>query len=161
MGMRQHAAQHRFSVQVLAGVVGNLLVRFYLLPSPPTSVDYLIFLQEMLPSLFDPVPQLVRHHMWFRQVGPPPDYGRCVRELLNQVFGHRWIGRSGTFPCADILQNPDVLEFGDTIVRRFGDTVVRRFGDTVVRRFGDTVVRRFGDTVVRRFGDTIVRRFFQ
>lgn len=94
-GMRPHAAQHRFSVNVWAGIVGDFLVGPYLLPAPLTSRDYLIFLQEMLPRLLDPVPQNIKRHMLFQHDGAPPHYGRCVRQHLNQAFGHRWIGRGG------------------------------------------------------------------
>ena len=80
---------------VLTGMVGDLSVGPYLLPAPLTSTDCFIFLKELLSSLYDPVPQHVRHYMWFLNDGAPPHYCRYVREHLNEVFGHRWIGRRG------------------------------------------------------------------
>ena len=62
-GIRPYAAQHRFSVNVWAGLVGDVVVGPYLLPSPLTSANYLIFLQEVLPTLLDTVPQHIRRHM--------------------------------------------------------------------------------------------------
>ena len=45
--IRPYAAKHRFSMNVWAGLVGNELAGPYLLPSPLTSENYLIFLQEV------------------------------------------------------------------------------------------------------------------
>ena len=33
--------------------------------------------------------------LWWQQDGAPPHYAKCVRELLNNNFGDRWIGRGG------------------------------------------------------------------
>lgn len=105
-GIRPHAAQHRFSVNVWAGLVGDVLVGPYLLPSPLTSANYLIFFQEVLPTLLDTVPQHIRRHMWFQHDGAPPHYGRRVRAHLNHVFRHRWIGRGGPVPWPS--RSPDL-----------------------------------------------------
>ena len=68
-GKRPHPFQHRFSVHVWSGMVGDFLVGPYLLPASPTSADYFIFMQELLPSLCDPEPQYVRPHIWFQHDG--------------------------------------------------------------------------------------------
>lgn len=105
-GVRPHDAQHRFAVNVWAGLVGDCLVGPYLLPTPLTSANYLIFLEEVLPGLLQSVPHTVRRNLWFQHDGAPPHYGRCVRSHLNASFGQRWIGRGG--PVAWPPRSPDL-----------------------------------------------------
>ena len=44
------------------------------------------------------VPQHIRCHMWFQHARAPSQYGRRVREHLNRVFRHQWIGHGGLVP---------------------------------------------------------------
>ena len=103
--IRSYAAQHRFSVNVWDGFVSDALVVPYLLPSPLTSANYLIFLQQVLPTLLNTVPQHIRRHRWFQHVEAPTHDGRHVREHLNHVFRHRWNGRCRpvTWPSRSLL----------------------------------------------------------
>lgn len=50
-GMRAHAAQHRFSMNVWTSMIGDLFFFYYFLPAPTTSIEYRIFLQEMQTSI--------------------------------------------------------------------------------------------------------------
>ncbi|GFX51513.1 hypothetical protein TNCV_2277931 [Trichonephila clavipes] len=99
--MRPHASQYRVSVVVWAGVVGDLIVVSYLFSTPLTLKINSSFCKSYYQAYLT-VPQPVRHHMWFQHVGVPHHYCRCVCELLNQVFGHQWIGHSGAVPCLQL-----------------------------------------------------------
>ena len=61
-----HSHQHRFSVNVWAGIVGDNLIGPYLMPSPFTGAVYREFLQEVLPQLLENVPLNIRRRMWFQ-----------------------------------------------------------------------------------------------
>ncbi|GFV86692.1 uncharacterized protein TNCV_3137191, partial [Trichonephila clavipes] len=50
--IRRRAAQIRFSVNVWAGIMGDHLIGPYLLPCRLTGLNYLLFLQQILPQLF-------------------------------------------------------------------------------------------------------------
>lgn len=90
--------QHRFSVNVWAGIVGDCLIGPYLMPSPLNGQRYGTFLRETLPLLLQDVPLDVRRRMWFQHDGAPAHSSRIARQYLNERFGDRWIGRNGPVP---------------------------------------------------------------
>jgi hypothetical protein len=45
---------------------------------------------ELLPNLIQDIPLF----FWFQHTGAPP-HSRQVREILDQQYLHRWIGRGG------------------------------------------------------------------
>lgn len=98
--------QHRFSVNVWAGIIGNNLIGPYLLPSPLTGHAYTIFLREVLPGLLEDVPLETRRRMWFQHDGAPAHYFGETRLFLNNQFQNRWIGRGG--PVAWPARSPDL-----------------------------------------------------
>ena len=53
------------------------------------------------------MPQHIRRHLWFQHDGAPPHYGRRVREHLNHVFRHRWVGRGEPVPWPP--RSPDLI----------------------------------------------------
>jgi len=40
-----------------------------------------------------------RIHLWFKNVGAPPNFHFAVREFLNNFFPERWIGESELSAC--------------------------------------------------------------
>lgn len=98
--------QHRFSINVWAGIVNGMLLGPYILPNRMTGANYLLFLQNTLPELLENVSLNVRQQAWFQHDGAPPHYALNVREHLNQVFEDRWIGRGG--PVAWPARSPDL-----------------------------------------------------
>jgi len=54
--------------------------------------------------------------MWLQQDGAPPHYARAAREVLDQMFPGRWIGRSG--PVDWSARSPDITII-DFFVWRF------------------------------------------
>lgn len=115
--MRPHDTQHRFSVNNWAGLVSDLLIGLYLLPSPITSVKYLIFLEHFLPGLLQDVLQNVRRKMWFQDDGTHPHYVLCARQRLITAFGKRWIGHGRPVACHPApygFMQPGFLALGGT-----------------------------------------------
>jgi hypothetical protein len=98
--------QHRYSVNVWAGIVGNKLIGPYLLPSRLNGLSYEVFLRDVLPGLLEDVPLAVRANIRFQHDGAPPHFTLQVREYLTEVWGHRWIGRGG--PVAWPARSPDL-----------------------------------------------------
>ncbi|GFV18747.1 uncharacterized protein TNCV_4756341 [Trichonephila clavipes] len=94
---RTRAAQDRFLVNVWAGILGDHLIGPYILPDRLTGPRYLIFLEQVLPELFDNayVTAVTRTSMWFQQDGAPAHFSISVRNHLDATCGERWIGRGG------------------------------------------------------------------
>lgn len=102
---RQQRFQHRFSVNVWAGILGDTLLGPHVLPQRLNAASYLEFLENVLPNYLDDVPLLTRTQMWFMHDGAPPHFSRRVRDFLNATYP-RWIGRGG--PTAWPPRSPDL-----------------------------------------------------
>lgn len=87
--------QQRFSVNVWAGIVGDVLIGPYLLPPRLDGTTYLAFLQQVLPDLLDDVPLAIVRQMWFQHDGAPAHFALRVRVYLDEQYPQRWIGRGG------------------------------------------------------------------
>ena len=98
--------QHRFSVNVWCGVVGNLLIGPHIFQDRLNGETYATFLRSELPSLLDDVPLRTRKHLIFQHDGAPPHYSRQARDHLNTSFPNLWIGRGGT--CSWPARSPDL-----------------------------------------------------
>ena len=48
----------------------------------------------------------VRINMWMQHDGAPPHYALCSRQVINEIFNERWIGRGG--PVAWPPRSPDI-----------------------------------------------------
>lgn len=94
-GTIQTRNQHRFMVNVWAGIVGNHLIGPYFIDGILTGQKYLNFLQNEFWNLFDDVPLQTRRNLWFMHDGAPPHFSLDVRHHLNRKFPNRWIGRGG------------------------------------------------------------------
>jgi hypothetical protein len=90
--------QHRWTLNVWAGIVGDRVLGPCFLPPRMSSQLYLDFLQNELQELLDDLPLIALRQMWFQQDGAPPHYGRQVRTYLDREFEGRWIGRGGPIP---------------------------------------------------------------
>ena len=93
--MHESHRQHRYTVNVWAGIVHNQLIGPYILPERLTGNVYNIFLEEVLPGLLENVPLGIRRRLWFQHDGAPAHYDLNVRRFLDQQFPNRWIGRGG------------------------------------------------------------------
>jgi hypothetical protein len=104
--IRPQNFQHRFSVNVWAGICGEHLIGPHFFEGTLNSVRYLEFLESELGNLLDDVPLQHRQRMIFQHDGAPPHYGVNVRRWLNVNFPERWIGRAGPIPWPP--RSPDI-----------------------------------------------------
>ena len=88
--------QHRFSVSVWCGVIGDQLIGPYIFPQRLTGAIYANFLRDELPALLENVPLQTRLQMYYQHDGAPPHFSQVVRQYLDHKFPNRWIGRGGT-----------------------------------------------------------------
>jgi hypothetical protein len=64
-------------------------------PARSTGARYAQFIGTELPDLLDIVPLAYRINNWFQHDGAPPHFSRNVREILDNQYPQRWIGRGG------------------------------------------------------------------
>jgi hypothetical protein len=69
------------------------------------------FLLHDLPKLLEDVPLAVRTRMWYIHDGAPAHFSRAVRDVLNNTYHDRWIGRGGTTAWPPRLPNLNPLGF--------------------------------------------------
>ena len=108
--VHQSHHQHRFSVIVRAGIIGNNLVGHYLVPTCLTGDMYEVFMRQVLPELLDDAPSCIGRLMWFHQDGAPAHTSRNVRQYLDHTFPNRWRGR---FELVSWLARSQDLTFSD------------------------------------------------
>lgn len=88
-GTREIDKQHRFAVNIWAGIVNDRMVGPRELTSRLTAEEYLNFLQNDLDDALEDVPLIVIRNMWLQQDGAPPHSSRAVTEWLNENFNGR------------------------------------------------------------------------
>ncbi|GFV82987.1 uncharacterized protein TNCV_1180011 [Trichonephila clavipes] len=71
------------------------LIGPYLFPCRLTGLNYLLFLQQVLPKLLrdEQISASTQQTMWFQHDGPCPSGD--VRNYLDVTFGQQWIRRGG------------------------------------------------------------------
>lgn len=103
---RENSFQHRFSINVWAGILNDNIVGPYFIEGRLTGETYLALLRNMVSEMLEEIPLANLRDVWFQQDGAPPHYHSAVREYLNEQFGSRWIGRGG--PVAWPPRSPDL-----------------------------------------------------
>lgn len=102
--------QHRFSLNVWAGIIGEFFFGPVFLPPRLDGPAYREFLLNTLPLLMEDVPIQTRRVMWFMHDGAPAHFSLAAREVLNRAnyFRNRWIGRRGpiNWPARSPDMNP-------------------------------------------------------
>lgn len=93
--MRESSFQHRFSINVWAGVIGDVFLGPHIIEGNLTGPKYLDFLQHNLPQLLDDLTQEQRDNLIFQHDGAPPHFDTDVREWLTENYP-TWIGRGGS-----------------------------------------------------------------
>jgi hypothetical protein len=104
--IHQGRFQHRFSINVWAGIIGTHLIGPFVLPARLTGENYLNFLNVDLPSLLEEIVLEIRRAMWFTHDGTSAHFTLNVRHFLNVSYGPQWIGRGG--PTAWPPRSPDL-----------------------------------------------------
>lgn len=72
--MRESSFQHRFTINVWAGVVGDIFLGPHVIEESLTGGKYLDFLQHNLPQLLDQLTQQQREELIFQHDGAPPHF---------------------------------------------------------------------------------------
>ena len=104
--MRTIPFQHPRSVNCWYGIVGDHVILLYFLVGCLTGQVYENFLQNVLPQLMEDVPLHVRMNEWMQHDGAPPYYAMCSRQVMNDIFDEKWIGRGD--PVAWLPRSPDL-----------------------------------------------------
>ena len=61
------------------------------------------------------VPLHVRMNMWMQHDGVPLHYALCSKQVMNEIFDEKWIGRGGPVACpprSPDLTSPDYFLLG-------------------------------------------------
>jgi hypothetical protein len=85
--------QHRLSMSVWVGILGDQLLGPVVLRKRPTGAVCLCFLVNDLLVLLEHAPLHQQQHTWFMHNGAPINFLGTVREYLNHTFGEQSIGR--------------------------------------------------------------------
>ncbi|XP_066583383.1 histone-lysine N-methyltransferase SETMAR-like [Prorops nasuta] len=87
--------QHRWKLNVWAGLIGTHVIGPFVLPEKMNGELYARLLTEDLPELLEDVPLDLWTKMWFQQDGAPPHNIRPVSAILENYFPNRWIAYRG------------------------------------------------------------------
>lgn len=90
--------QHQWRINVWAGIYGDRLIGPKILPASMTADAYIELLTGELEDDLEGLPVARYRAMWYQQDGAPAHYARRVREILDEKFPGRWIGRGGPVP---------------------------------------------------------------
>jgi hypothetical protein len=77
------AHQHRFGINLWAGVIDNNLVGPFTLSARVNTENFLQFLQNDFQVLLEDLPLAILRQMWLQMDGAPPHFGRIVDELVE------------------------------------------------------------------------------
>jgi hypothetical protein len=105
---RSSTFQVRYSINVWAGLIDDMLIGPVILPATLTGESFLRLLRDELPQLLQVVPLYlrVRNRMYLQMDGCPAHNARNVQSFLNENYQNRWIGRQG--PVAWPARSPDM-----------------------------------------------------
>lgn len=99
---RRDAFQHRFSVNVWAGILNRRIIGPYFIDGSLTGSRYL----ELLRNIVEEYELEERPNFYYQHDGAPAHFRRDVRAYLSETFGERWIGRGGPVPWP--ARSPDL-----------------------------------------------------
>jgi hypothetical protein len=85
----------RSSINVSAGIVGDCSIGLHVLSHRLRGNHCRDFLLYALPYLLEDVPLAVRAPMWYMHDGALAHFSCAVRDVLNNTYHGRWIGRGG------------------------------------------------------------------
>lgn len=100
---REKHFQHKFKINVWAGIIGDTLIGPVMMPDRLGGEEYLQFLQETLPPLLESVPLNTRSKIWFMHDGAPPHFTLAVRQFLNTTYRGRWMVGVMMLPYVGLL----------------------------------------------------------
>jgi hypothetical protein len=92
---RSSRHQHKFSVNVWAGIIGSHLLGPCILPHRLNHQNFLNFLNNDFVNLLEDIPLAILRNMWLQLDGATPHFALLVRTWLNESYPNRSIGRGG------------------------------------------------------------------
>lgn len=95
---RRNAYQTRFSLNVWAGVINDVVIGPHFIEGRLNGMNYLDLLREVVPELLRGVPEHYLENLHYQHDGAPAHFHNRVRDYLNEQFPRRWIGRLGPVP---------------------------------------------------------------
>lgn len=93
--MSKKKYQHRFSINVWCGVIGDRLIGQYIFTQRLTG-DTPTCLQHELQDVSENILLQTRRQLYYQHDETLPHYYQIIRRYLTQRFPNRWIGCSGT-----------------------------------------------------------------
>lgn len=139
---RESSFQHRWKINVWAGILGRRLIGPFFLPDTLSGVSYLSFLQNDLEDELENLPVPIYRDMIFQHDGAPAHYSRSVKDYLNNRFGSRWIGRGGSVSWP--ARSPDLTPLDFFLWGYVKNEVYRRVCETE-REMRATIITVFTD----------------
>lgn len=122
--------QHRWSLNVWAGILDKKIIGPYFFDRNITGEIYLHFLRNDLENYLDDLPLNTVRRIWFQQDGAPPHFSIQVRQYLNNRFPDRWIGRRG--PINWPARSPDLTKLDFFLWGYIKDIVFQQPPTTIV-----------------------------
>ena len=104
--LQQVEHQYPWNVNVWCGIIGDKLIGPYFIEGNLNGEKYANFLRNQFPVLLEDLTLELRQTMWFQHDGCPAHYSLVAREILNNVYNQRWIGRGG--PVKWPARSPDL-----------------------------------------------------
>jgi hypothetical protein len=84
-----------YSIVAINFDVGDYLEGPHVLPHRLTGNHYRYLLLHYLQNLLEDVPLAVRAGMWYMNDGAPAHFSCTARDVLNNTYHNRWLGRGG------------------------------------------------------------------
>jgi len=109
--MRDSHTQYPQKVNVWAGIILNRIIGPFFIEGNINSQNYCNLLRnQVIPAIEDIVGDAF-HNVWFQQDGAPAHFSLEARNILNNVFTDRWIGRRGTIEWPPRSPDLNPLDF--------------------------------------------------
>ncbi|XP_070522362.1 uncharacterized protein [Cardiocondyla obscurior] len=156
--VRQGAFQYRWALNVWAGVIADRVIGPYFFPARLNGEIYANFLQNELPVLLEDLPLQMRVDLILQQDGAPPHFSRRARNVLDNVFAERWMGRGG--PITWPARSPD-MNVLDYFIWGHVKAQVEHMRERNVNEVRDAIIAAFGaitPQMIQRATQQIVQR---
>jgi len=93
--MKEHHTQYPQKINVWSGILCNHIVGPFFIDGNLTADKYLNLLNHHVIPAIQTIVEVAFNNVWFQQDGAPVHFTLSVRQLLDNIFPQRWIGRRG------------------------------------------------------------------
>lgn len=88
--------QYPQKVNVWAGILNDTIIGPFFIEGNLTGIKYGDMLQDQIVPRIREIAGDNFDHTWYQQDGAAPHYSKTARDIVENQFPHRWIGRRGT-----------------------------------------------------------------